>query len=104
MFKTKHWKFKKIGSKIAQSKRVLSSLQATHLTSPMRIKKKNYHREIPKQVYATAGHITALKRTRKQRLMRDETTRQASDWENTVAIETKRNNFHLINNQINALE
>ena len=39
-------------------------------------KKKNYHREIPKQVYATAGHITALKRTRKQRLMRDETTRQ----------------------------
>ena len=28
----------------------------------------------------------------------------ASDWENTVAIETKRNNVHLINNQINALD
>ena len=28
----------------------------------------------------------------------------ASDWENMVAIETKRNNVHLINNQINALD
>lgn len=28
----------------------------------------------------------------------------ASDWENTVAIETKCNNVHLINNQINALD
>ena len=46
----------------------------------MRILKKNYHREIPKQVYATAGRITALKRTRKQRLMRDETTRQPNKY------------------------
>ena len=29
---------------------------------------------------------------------------RASDWENTVAIETKCNNVHLINNQINALD
>ena len=40
MFKTNTKNKKKISSKIAQSKRVISSLQATHLTSPMRILKK----------------------------------------------------------------